>query len=78
MSLINGLTTTTDSNRIGLSEEQVNGFGKVLGERILLNRFGKPEEIAHVVKFLASDESSFITGTEITADGGLTVNAVVY
>jgi NAD(P)-dependent dehydrogenase (short-subunit alcohol dehydrogenase family) len=64
--------------KIGLSEEQVNGFGKVLGERILLNRFGKPEEIAHVVKFLASDESSFITGSEITADGGLTVNAVVY
>jgi NAD(P)-dependent dehydrogenase (short-subunit alcohol dehydrogenase family) len=64
--------------KLGLSEDQVNGFGKVLGEKILLNRFGKSEEIAHVVKFLASDESSFITGSEITADGGLTVNAVIY
>src|ERR1700744_5307779 len=64
--------------KLGLSEEQVNGFGKILGEKILLNRFGKAEEMAHVVKFLASDESSFITGSEITADGGLTVNSVVY
>ena len=64
--------------KLGLSEEQVNGFGEILGQKILLNRFGKTEEIAHVVRFLASEESSFITGSEITADGGLTVNAVVY
>jgi NAD(P)-dependent dehydrogenase (short-subunit alcohol dehydrogenase family) len=50
----------------------------VLGERILLKRFGRPEEIANVVRFLASDDASFITGTEITVDGGLTVNAVIY
>jgi len=29
-----------------------------------------------VVRFLASDEASFINGTEVTIDGGLTVNAV--
>jgi NAD(P)-dependent dehydrogenase (short-subunit alcohol dehydrogenase family) len=37
-----------------------------------LGRIGRPEEIAQVAVFLASDESSFLTGTAIIADGGLT------
>ncbi len=37
-----------------------------------LGRIAQPEEIAHVALFLASDESSFLTGTAIVADGGLT------
>lgn len=35
-----------------------------------LGRLGDPEEIAKTVKFLCSDESSFINGSVITADGG--------
>lgn len=38
-----------------------------------MNRFGTPEEIAAVVHFLASDASSLLTGTIITADGGYTL-----
>ena len=35
-----------------------------------MGRFGRPEEIAHAAVYLASDESSFTTGTEIRVDGG--------
>lgn len=42
--------------------------------RIPLRRFGAPEEIARVAQFLASDESSYITGSEILADGGLSAH----
>ena len=45
-----------------------------LAERIPLKRFGRPDEIAHTVLFLASDESSYITGSEITVDGGILLN----
>jgi NAD(P)-dependent dehydrogenase (short-subunit alcohol dehydrogenase family) len=35
-----------------------------------LGRFGKPEEVAAAILFMASDESSFITGTALPVDGG--------
>lgn len=39
---------------------------------IPLGRFGKPEEVAYGVLFLASDESSYMTGSELVIDGGAT------
>ena len=37
-----------------------------------MNRLGKPEEVAHAMLYLASDESSFVTGTVLVVDGGWT------
>ena len=43
-----------------------------LSNNIPLKRIGKPQDIANAILFLLSDESSYITGTEIIVDGGLT------
>jgi NAD(P)-dependent dehydrogenase (short-subunit alcohol dehydrogenase family) len=43
---------------------------KSVASRYPLRRFGKPEEIANVALFLASEDSSFITGSAVVADGG--------
>ncbi len=40
--------------------------------RIPLGRYGQPEDVAYGVLFLASDESSFMTGSELVIDGGWT------
>ncbi|WP_067482974.1 glucose 1-dehydrogenase [Actinomadura hibisca] len=48
------------------------GEGKY--ERVPLRRVGVPEDVAGLVLFLASDASSYITGTEFAVDGGLTTN----
>lgn len=72
-----GPVETPIYGKLGLSKEEVEGLGSVLGDKILLKRFAQPSEIAKTVGFLASEDASFITGTEVVVDGGLIVNSVV-
>ena len=54
-----------------MNKELPQEFLKEEMEHIWLKRMGKPEEIAKVALFLASEDSSFITGTTIVVDGGV-------
>lgn len=47
------------------------GGERELANRHPIGRLGKPEEVAHAVLWLASDDASFVTGTDLEVDGGL-------
>lgn len=53
------------------NEEQSEQFKKNIVNTVPMRRMGNPDEVAKVVSFLASDDSSYITGIELFVDGGL-------
>jgi len=54
--------------------ENIEPLARAWREAIPMRRAGNPEEIARVALFLASDEASYVTGTTVVADGGLTAS----
>jgi NAD(P)-dependent dehydrogenase (short-subunit alcohol dehydrogenase family) len=55
-----------------LVRERLQADRDTLVKKYPLGRFGQPIDIAYAVLFLASDEASFVTGTELIVDGGYT------
>ena len=72
-----GPVSTPIFGKTGMPEEQLSGFAQAMQNRVPLKRFGQPEDIAKLVSFLASDNASFITGSEYNIDGGININPLL-
>lgn len=65
------IDTPAGFERSGLSKEAQAEWVKNIVRQVPLKRIGRPEEIAGAVAFLASSDASYMTGSEVTVDGGL-------
>jgi len=66
-----GPVTTPILGRTGLAPEALEQTLQSIASQVPMKRFGRPEEIAKAALFLASSDSSFLLGSEIIADGGM-------
>jgi len=66
-----GPVSTPILSKTGLPADQLDQLAQNIQSQVPLGRFGNPEEIARVATFFASDDSSFVLGAELIADGGM-------
>ncbi|HCC5977249.1 TPA: SDR family oxidoreductase [Citrobacter koseri] len=66
-----GPVETPIIGKMGVAEGERNSFDMKVSSKIPIGRLGKPEEVAAAALFLASDDSSFISGIDLSVDGGM-------
>jgi NAD(P)-dependent dehydrogenase (short-subunit alcohol dehydrogenase family) len=66
-----GPIETPGYSNLGLSEEQIKEFKTTVVAAVPMGRMGSADEVANAALFLASDDSSYVTGTELFVDGGM-------
>ena len=66
-----GPVNTPILGKTGIPADQLDQLTQNIQNQVPLGRFGNPEEIARVATFFASDDSSFVLGAELIADGGM-------
>jgi len=58
----------------GVSQEKLDQFAEAIKQKVLVKRYGAPNELGKLVSFLISDDASFITGGDYVIDGGMSIN----
>jgi len=58
----------------GAPQEKLDQFNEAIKQKVLVKRFGAPNELGKLVSFLISDDASFITGGDYVIDGGMSIN----
>ena len=66
-----GYTETPIFNKAGLTQARVDELKVSFAAAVPLGRLGTPDEVANAAVFLASDDSSYVTGIELFVDGGM-------
>jgi NAD(P)-dependent dehydrogenase (short-subunit alcohol dehydrogenase family) len=66
-----GPTSTPFAGKMGLSQAELKAMAEGVEVQVPLQRFGEAEEVARAALFLASPDSSYVTGAELVVDGGL-------
>lgn len=68
-----GPIETSIYEKTSLSADAMQAHKDGVTQQVPLGRFGTPQDIASMVTYLASDDASFITGSDIAVDGGLSI-----
>jgi NAD(P)-dependent dehydrogenase (short-subunit alcohol dehydrogenase family) len=66
-----GMIDTPIFDRLGMSSDERSRLEQSMAAQIPMGRFGRPAEVAAAAVFLASDDSSYVTGIELAVSGGL-------
>jgi len=66
-----GPISTPIIGRMGLPKEAMDALAQNIIAKVPMKRFGRPEEVANTVLFLASSDASYITGVEVGVGGGI-------
>jgi len=65
------VTPLHTAEKLNISNEQLDQMGQGILSQIPIGRFGRADEIAKIALFFASDDSTFVLGAELVADGGM-------